>query len=341
MRTMPLFAWRLAENAARSAAVGLFNKTPRLHVMSYAGPPAPAMATARHNAYVYAPRLAAVKPRTAVGSSRLAVLRVCTMFHDSVVSLHVVATSAAVRNATHLVCERPRPYASLSDLHASLSDPHASLSDPHASLSDPRVFFTRALPVAVVHEADPELGLGAARPDFLRDKRQRREAGGGRRAPWALRRASRPIPCPSQHHVLRSVGTDTRVPGLGSKSTGTLARWSGLCSDSALPSTESKGDSSSTSARPSTSRTGPMRWRGLRCTHCCSWLRGWLKRFQVASLSSPWSLAPLSATTQSALRGRLCPFSSGICAMSVKKKQSRAVFGRGINEPTQAVPLLT
>ena len=143
MRTMPLFAWRLAENAARSAAVGLFNKTPRLHVMSYAGPPAPAMATARHNAYVYAPRLAAVKPRTAVGSSRLAVLRVCTMFHDSVVSLHVVATSAAVRNATHLVCERPRPYASLSDLHASLSDPHASLSDPHASLSDPHAFVIR------------------------------------------------------------------------------------------------------------------------------------------------------------------------------------------------------
>ena len=48
------------------------------------------------DSYVYALRLAAVKPRTAVGSSRLAVLRVCTMFHDSVVSLHVDATLAAV-----------------------------------------------------------------------------------------------------------------------------------------------------------------------------------------------------------------------------------------------------
>ena len=178
MRTMPLFAWRLAENAARSAAVGLFNKTPRLHVMSYAGPPAPAMATARHNAYVYAPMLAAVKPRTAVGSSRLAVLRVCTMFHDSVVSLHVDATSAAVRNVTH--------YAHYPARTPRYPTRTPSLSDPHASLSDPRVFFTRALPVAVVHQADPELGLGAARPDVLRDKGQRREAGGGRRAPRAL-----------------------------------------------------------------------------------------------------------------------------------------------------------
>ena len=149
MRTMPLFAWRLAENAARSAAVGLFNKTPRLHVMSYAGPPAPAMATARHNAYVYAPRLAAVKPRTAVGSSRLAVLRVCTMFHDSVVSLHVDATSAAVRNVTHYAHypartpRYPTRTPSLSDPHASVSDPHASLSDPHASLSDPHAFVIR------------------------------------------------------------------------------------------------------------------------------------------------------------------------------------------------------